>query len=81
VCCKQHCTATCSIAPYGSPEIAPASNIHPGGGLIQNHQLGIREQGHGKAETLLLATSAKTAFTMVEVALAILQAEVDQAAA
>ena len=32
-------------------------------------------------ETLLLATSAQTAFTMVEVALAILQADVDQAAA
>jgi hypothetical protein len=32
-------------------------------------------------ETLLLSTSAKTAFTMVDVALAILQAEIDQLAA
>ena len=42
----------------GRPEVAPPGDVHPGGRLVEDEQLGVGQQGHGEPEPLLLAAGA-----------------------
>ena len=49
---------------HAFPEGAAGGNIHAGGGLIQNEDIGVMHGGDGKPDALLLPAGAFADFTM-----------------
>ena len=55
---EQDRPAPLRVATDGGPEVAAALDVHPGGGLVEGHQGGVGQQGHGEPQALLLAARA-----------------------
>ena len=55
---KQDRAPVLGVGSDGVPEVSAASDVHAGGRFIQDQQVGVGQQRHGKAQPLLLASRA-----------------------
>ena len=55
---EQHGPPLLGVLPDGAPELAPALDVHAGGRLVQDQQVGVGQQRHRESQPLLLAARA-----------------------
>ena len=55
---EEHRAALLGVLADGGPEVAATGHVHARGRLVEDQQLGVRQQRHGEPQPLLLAARA-----------------------